>query len=414
MRAAVLSIGAEILRGDILDTNARFLARELSALGFDVRRLATGGDVLDRLTEEVRSTLAVADVVVCTGGLGPTRDDVTRGAVAAALGEEITVDEALVEAIANRFGAMGREMPPRNRQQAEVIPSATVLPNPNGTAPGWYVERHGTVIVTLPGPPREMVPMWRDTVRPRLERLLPGCRVVRSLMTFGLGESRVEQLVDDVISWRDDVIVATYARDAGVQIHVTAVADTVPAAETLAAEAEQLLRRRLGLAVYGTGEATLAESLGTLLQERNLSVSVIESCTGGEIASAITDVHGSSSSFLGSVVAYSREAKEAHGVDPDVMEQYGLISRETARAMAEAACAHFGADVGIAATGIAGSEPQEGKPPGTCFIAVSLPGRTRDREIHRPGDRSTAKRYFALCALDLTRLSLTVKDDAAA
>lgn len=413
MRAAVLSIGAEILRGDILDTNARFLARELSALGFDVRRLATSGDVLDRLTEEVRSSLAVAEVVVCTGGLGPTRDDLTRGAVAAALGEEITVDERLVDGIAGRFGAMGRQMPPRNRQQAEVIPSATVLPNPNGTAPGWYVERDGSVIVTLPGPPREMIPMWRDSVRPRLERLLPGCRVVRSLMTFGVGESRVEQQIDDVISWRNDVIVATYARDAGVQIHVTAVAETVPSAGALAAEAEALLRAQLGHAVYGTGEATLSETLAALLQERNLSVGVIESCTGGEIASAITDVHGSSSYFLGGVVAYSREAKVAHGVDPGVMEKYGLISRETARAMAAAACAHFGAAVGIAATGIAGSEPQEGKAPGTCFIAVSLPGRTRDRELHRPGDRSTAKRYFAQCALDLTRLSLSVREDAA-
>jgi nicotinamide-nucleotide amidase len=407
VRAAVLSIGAELLRGDILDTNAPFLAQELVKLGFDVRRMGQTGDVLDDLAGEIGASLQAADVLLCTGGLGPTQDDLTRHAVAAALGEEVTVDETLIEEIAVRFQSMRRAMPERNRQQAEMIPSAEVLHNPNGTAPGWFVRKGGKVIATMPGPPREMRPMWQDSVRPRLRELLPGARVLRSLMTFGIGESAAEQMLDELIAWRDDVTVATYAKESGVQIHITAVADDSNAARDLADQAERRAREILGEAVFGMGDTTLSSALGALLLDRNMMVSVLESATGGQVANAITDTAGSSAYFAGGIVAYTHEAKAAHGVDESIMDAHGLISAETAGSMAAAARTHFGASIGIATTGIAGDEPVEGKPPGTCFVAVALDGVIEVREIHRRGSREMSKRYFAQCALDLARRLIT-------
>jgi nicotinamide-nucleotide amidase len=412
LRAAVLSIGAEILRGDILDTNAPYLARELAQLGFDVRRMGQTGDVLDELTLEISASLAQADVLLCTGGLGPTQDDVTRQGVAAALGEEITIDEGLVDEIATRFQSLRRSMPERNRQQAQVIPSASVLHNPNGTAPGWYVQRDGKVVATMPGPPKEMQPMWRDLVRPRLETLLPGFRAERALMTFGVGESRVEQLIDDVIAWRDDVTVATYAKEAGVQVHITARAPAQAEAASLADEAEARVCRILGSAVFGKGDTSLSVEVGRLLRDRGMTLAVMESATGGQLANAITDVDGSSEYFSGGVVAYTRDTKARHGVSNSVMRDKGLISAETASSMAEAARTALQSDVGIGTTGVAGGDPVEGRPPGTCFVAVALNGVTEVREVHRTGSREMSKRYFSHCALDLLRRQLTGVGDS--
>ncbi len=406
MRAAILSIGEELLRGDITDSNAQFLARELSQLGFEVRRVTQTGDELEALTAELQASLAVADLVLCTGGLGPTLDDLTRQAVAAALGEEITIDEDLAREIESRFRSLRRRMPVSNRRQAEVIPSSTPLHNPNGSAPGWFVRRDEKIIATMPGPPKEMQPMWREQVLPHLDSLLPGHRSVRSLMTFGLGESRVEQLIEDLIGSRKDVIIATYAKEAGVQVHVTAVAGSHDQAEQLADEAAEDIRRRLGIAVFGLGDASLSQVVGQLLDERGMTLAVMESCTGGEVANELTDTDGSSDHFLGGVVAYSRPAKEHYGVDPAVMDEHGLISAETARSMAEAIRKGLNADAGIGTTGIAGREVVEGKPAGTCFIAVSLNGTVESREIHRPGNRKTSKQYFSQCALDLLRRQL--------
>jgi nicotinamide-nucleotide amidase len=406
VRAAILSIGEELLRGDIIDSNAQFLARELSQLGFEVRRVAQTGDQLEPLTAEIRASLDAADLLVCSGGLGPTQDDLTRQGVAKALDEPISVDERLVEEIESRFQSLRRRMPESNRRQAEIIPSATPLRNPNGTAPGWFVRRDGKIVVTLPGPPREMQPMWTEQVLPQLESLLPGHRAVRALMTFGLGESHVEQLIEDLIGQREDVIIATYAKEAGVQVHITTVADTQDEAEVLAEETAEAIRGRLGIAVFGNGEESLSQAVGGLLDERGMTLAVMESCTGGEVANALTDTDGSSDHFLGGVVAYSRPAKERYGVDPAVMDTHGLISDATARSMAEAIRREMDADVGIGTTGIAGREVVEGKPAGTCYIAVSLNGTTESREIHRPGSRRASKQYFSQCALDLLRRQL--------
>jgi len=406
MRAVVLSVGNELLRGDIVDTNAAFLTRQLSQLGFQVERVEQVGDDLSGLTHVVRSSLEAAEVTLATGGLGPTQDDLTRQAIAEAVQEEVREDPGLVAELESRFAMMGRRMPVRNRQQALLIPSAQPIPNPNGTAPGWYVVTNGRIIASLPGPPGEMQPMWNEWVRPHLEELLPERPAMLSLMTFGLGESAVEERIDDVIHWRPDVTIATYAKSAGVEVHVTARAATGAEAAQLVEEAEAVLRSRLGDAIFGTGDDTLTSVGGRMLKQQGLSLAVMESCTGGELASMITDNPGSSSYFQGGIVAYTAEAKARYGVDAAVMAAHGLISAETAISMAGAARREFQADVGLGVTGVAGTEPVEGRPPGTVFVALNAADGDEVREIHRPGRRGIVKDFAAQCALDLLRRHL--------
>jgi nicotinamide-nucleotide amidase len=406
MRVVVLSVGNELLRGDIVDTNAAFLTRQLSQLGFRVQRVEQVGDDLAELTHAVRSALAMAEVTVATGGLGPTQDDLTRQAIAEAVQEEVREDPRLVAELESRFAMMGRRMPVRNRQQALLIPSAQAIPNPNGTAPGWYVVTNGRIIASMPGPPGEMQPMWNEWVRPHLEALLPERPAMLSLMTFGLGESAVEERIDDVIHWRPDVIIATYAKSTGVEVHVTARAATGAEAAQLVEGAEAMLRSRLGDAIFGTGDETLTSVSGRILKQQALSLAVMESSTGGELASMITDNPGSSSYFQGGIVAYTAEAKARYGVDATVMAAHGVISGETAISMAEAARRQFQADVGLGVTGVAGTEPVEGKPPGTVFVALQTADGDDVREIHRPGRREVVKDFAAQCALDLLRRHL--------
>jgi nicotinamide-nucleotide amidase len=407
MRAAVLSVGSEILRGDILDTNAPFLARDLSELGFEVVAIRAAGDDLTLLTEAVRQSLQSADLLLLTGGLGPTEDDLTRDAVAQAFGEEMTVDPRLVEEIERRFENLGRRyVPASNRRQAQLIPSASSLPNPNGTAPGWLVRKGGKIAAAMPGPPSEMEPMWRDEVRPQVQRLLPGSVAMRSLMTFGIGESALEERIADVIHRRPDVIIATYAKESGVQVHLTARSASTEDAERLAGETEALLRDRLGTAIFGTGDSTLASAIGDLCLRHGITLGVMESASGGMLGALITGHPGSSTYFRGSIVAYDPEVKARYGVDAATIAEHGAVSPETALAMASAAREALDSSAGIGLTGVAGKEAIDGRAPGTCFIAVCTDRSIRSAEIHRPGARATAQRFFAQSALNLLRLSL--------
>lgn len=413
MASVILSIGSELLRGDIVDTNAAYLARELSQLDLDVQWVEQVGDDLDRLRDAVSRAFRSAEVTVCTGGLGPTQDDLTRQAIAAALDEPLAVDPSLERDLRARFSGLHRPMPESNVQQAMLIPSARPLPNPNGTAPGWFVERDNRYIVALPGPPSEMRPMWSDAVVPQLRASRPTHLAMRALMTFGIGESSLEDRIRDIIAWRPDVTVATYAKSNGVQVHVTARATTAGEAEELAQEAEHRLRSVLGGAVFGTGDATLSQVVGDQLRSRGLTLATMESCSAGEAANLITNTPGASDYFPGGIVAYTKETKTRYGVDQTIMDTHGLISQATALAMARAARHQFGADVGIGVTGIAGAEPIEGKPPGTCYVAVSTPLGESARELHRPTSREMFKLFVAQSALDVLRRHLTGIEEVA-
>jgi nicotinamide-nucleotide amidase len=253
-----------------------------------------------------------------------------------------------------------------------------------------------------------MQPMWLERVEPELNSLIPGGRATVALMTFGLGESMVERKIADIIHRHPEVTVATYAKASGVEVHVTARAHTLADAESLRDSAARALRERLGEAIFGTGSDTLSEAVASLLAHSRMTLATMESATGGDLADLITNNAGSSDYFVGGIVAYNRRIKEKYGVDPSIIERFGMISAETAQAMASAVRSLFGADIGVATTGIAGTESVEDKPPGTCFVAVCMDDAQEVREIHRPAERDIAKRFFSQCALDLLRRLLHV------
>ncbi len=287
MRAHILSIGSELILGHLTDTNATFLAQELVALGIELLHVTHVGDDRARIARTIRSALVDADLVICTGGVGPTEDDLTREAIADVAGETPAVDPDLLATIEAFFAARGLTMPERNRKQAWLIPSAEPLPNPIGTAPGWLVRLNGKVIVAMPGVPREMTRMWREQVVPRIQAQLPS-RHVRSitLRTIGIGESAVEQMLDDLVK-NSNPNVATYAKDDGVHVRVTAIASTAAEAEELRDRVAREVQRRLGQFIYGTDEVTLPGALLDRLRERGLTLAIADRGAGGRFASML-------------------------------------------------------------------------------------------------------------------------------
>ncbi len=373
MKAELISIGTELLLGEIVDTNAQYIGSRLPALGIDLYYISKVGDNLGRLGEVIERAWGRSDLVLTTGGLGPTEDDLTREAIAQAMGEELRVDPQLEGELRQFFERRGATMPARNVKQAALIPSATAVPNPRGTAPGWWVERDGKVIVAMPGPPSEMERMWEKEVAPELERRTAGQRTVlisRTLKTLGLGEGHIDEMVSPLLKSSNPSI-GVYARADGVHLRLAAKASTKAEALQLIEPVEAEIRRLLGDVVWGADDDRLEGVVGTLLEELGLTLATMESCSGGLLANAITDMPGSSSYFRGGLVSYATETKIAWGVPREVIEEHGVISAECAIAMARAARERIGADVGVGITGVAGPDPQDGKPPGTVHIGMS-------------------------------------------
>jgi len=297
-------------------------------------------------------------------------------------------------------------MPERNVKQATLIPSAKVLPNPVGTAPGWWVEKDGHIIVAMPGVPREMYRMWEQEVIPRLKPYTGGLIFTRILRVSGLGESAVEERLVSLLHSNNPTI-ATYAKADAIDVRITAKADSSEEAERQVSEMEAQVRQILGNYVFGTNKETLQSVVGNLLQARNQTLAVMESVTGGLLSSTITDVPISSKHFIGGVAAYSIKVKEQMGVPHEVIEQYGTVSEEAARAMAHAIRERFGADFGLGITGVAGPDEQEGKAPGTIHIAIEGPeGVVTGMGPGWRGGRADNKRFAIMTALNLLRLHL--------
>lgn len=403
MRAEILSCGTELLLGQITDTNATYLAQSLAALGVDLYFVSQVGDNQGRIVETLQRAWRRADLVIMTGGLGPTEDDLARESISALLGETMSIDPQLEATLRARFANAARKMPERNLKQASLIPSAQSLPNPVGTAPGWWVEKEGHIIVAMPGVPHEMKRMWEEQAIPRLHPYTGGLIFTRILRVYGLGESDVEQRVQSFIH-ENNPTVATYAKLDAVDVRITAKATTKAEAEKLVLETEQQIRQVLGVHVFGIDRETLPERIGCLLQERGLTLGIVESLTGGLLASTVTDMPESSNYFIGSLIASSTEMQRQMGVPEETLEQYGSVSEQTARSMARIARELLGGDIGIGITGVAGPETQEGKPVGTVHIAIDGP----DGVVTRmgPGWRSGRldnKRYSVYTALNLLR-----------
>ena len=372
MRAYVVSIGSELIGGQLTDTNATFLAQELAANGIELLHVVQVGDDLDRLTRTLATAVDEADLVICSGGIGPTDDDLTREAIAALAGETPRVDEALVAGIREFFAQRGLEMPERNAKQAWVIPSAEVLTNPVGTAPGWLARIDDTMIVAMPGVPREMVRMWREQALPRISARLTG-RVYRSanLRTLGIGESAVSQLLDE-LTRRPQPYIGTYAKDDGVHVRVTASADDAEQAERDLAETVAEVRRRLGEHVYADDDRSLAQVLLDALRGRRLTIGVGESGTGGRFGSMLLS------------------EPTAAGVVRGVVAEASDSTAATAGDLARSAREQFSASVGVGITGTVAASTQ-GLFEGTVVVAISglsereeaFPIRAAYQEIQR-------------------------------
>ncbi|MBI2756265.1 MAG: competence/damage-inducible protein A [Chloroflexi bacterium] len=401
MRAEILSIGTELLLGQILDTNAQFLAQELPALGIDLFYVSHVGDNLGRLAEAIRRGLDRSDLVITTGGLGPTEDDLTREAIAEVMGEPLEVQPELERTLRAFFAQRGRAMPERNVKQATTIASGTFLPNPIGTAPGWWVERNGTVIASMPGVPHEMRQMWAEQVLPRLAaRVGAGAIVSRTLKLIGIGESHAEEAVGDLIRSTNPTL-ATYAKNDGVHLRLTAKAATANEARALLDDFEPRVRERVGRWVYGDETASFPAVVGALLRERGLTLTTAESATGGHLAALVAEAPGASDYFLGGYVAYTRGAKERLGVPPEILDVHGTVAQETSAALASAARLQSGADVAIATTGVAGPSESESKPVGTLHFALDIGGETFVHSTSYSTTRAEFQRRGALEALTL-------------
>lgn len=406
MNAEILSVGTELVLGEIVDGNSAFLAGELAEIGVPVYWISEVGDNAERLDEALRRGLDRSVVVITTGGLGPTDDDLTREGIATVVGEEPAVDPSLEETLRARFRSMGRPMPDKNLKQAWLIPSAEGLPNPLGTAPGWWVKVDGGgYIACMPGVPSEMRSMWAQHVRPRLERLSDRSFTAVTLKTFGPGESAIEERLGDLVKGGNPSV-ATYAKRDGVYVRVAASAKDKPEATELLEPVLEDVRSRLGPDVFGSENDSLASVVGSLLENRRATVATAESITGGLVCSYLTDVPGSSRGVLGGLVAYNEEVKERFGVPDELIEQHGIVSNQTALALAEAARSNFAAEYGIGTTGAAGPESHGGKEPGTAFVAVTGGSQSRSLEVRRLAPRDTVKHFVALSAIDLLRRCL--------
>ena len=405
MKAEIMGIGTELLMGELTDTNSSWIASRLPALGIELRWVSIIGDDLARLTEAFKRGMERSDIIFTTGGLGPTQDDLTREAIAAAFGETPVIQQEVVDDLERYFAARGGPMPQHNIKQANLIPSARFVPNPNGTAPGWWAERDGKIIICMPGPPAENHSMWEDQVEPQLAELVEDeVTITRNIKTFGMSEGAVDEIVSEFFGVENPYL-GIYSKADGIHLRVIARAKDIQAAQVMIVPVEEAIHERLGEYIWGYDDDTPAQAAGQSLLENGLTVSVIEMCTGGALTNSITDIPDSLTYFKGGTVAYDGTALSAGGVPAEVMEKHGVVSQETANAMAESVRQRFNADLGVAVTGVPGPGEFEGKPLGLAYITVTDGKKTREMEMRLPPRRVTIKRRVPNQALiELRRL----------
>ncbi|HEY7994909.1 MAG: competence/damage-inducible protein A [Candidatus Eremiobacterales bacterium] len=404
--AEIITIGTELLLGQLVDTNTSSIARALAACGVDVHRETSVGDNEQRIAAAVREALGRSDIAICAGGLGPTVDDLTREAVAAAFERPLVLHEPSLAYIEQRFAQAGWAMAPNNRRQAMVPAGAVVLDNPHGSAPGFVVDDGRRIAIALPGPPAELDPMLQELAIPWLVKRfdIKAVIVTRVLHTLGIGESDLDERIADLFRDSRNPSIAVLARPGFVDVKITAKAQDAQAAAPLIASLEAKLRERLGDSIYATDDGSFEQSLGEALRARGWSIGVAESCTGGLIAAAIASVPGASDYFKGGVIAYADDVKSRLlGVDRAIIAKHGAVSEEVARAMAVGAREHLHATLAVSTTGVAG--PGGGtpdKPVGLVFVALARPGdKTTVRRLTLPGTRGVIQRRATVAALSM-------------
>jgi nicotinamide-nucleotide amidase len=409
LTAEIIAIGSELLTPNRSDTNSLWLTQKLNDIGVEVMLKTVVGDDEARLEEAIRDAVKRSDIVITTGGLGPTEDDITRQSTAKAIGRKLEYHTELENELRERFRRWGREMPEINKRQAYVIEGAEIMPNPNGSASGMYLEADHTRIAIFPGPPREMRPMFEDFVFDRL-KAAAGDVVVhrRVLKVSGMGESAVDEAIAPVYVTYPTVQTSILFNKSEVEIHLSAKSDRADEANTTLEELVEKVVGKLGVAVFSLKGETLEEVVGKLLASEGKTLSVAESCTGGLIGARLTDIPGSSAYFSEGVVAYSNEAKmRTLGVAEETLTQFGAVSAETASAMAIGMRERAQTDYAVSVTGIAGPDGGSAeKPVGTVFIGYSDASKTKTLDLVLPGDRELVRWRSSQATLDYLRRQL--------
>lgn len=378
MKTAILTVGTEILFGQIVNTNAAFLSRELNNLGYDVMYHYSVGDNPGRLAELIEFAFRDCDMIITTGGLGPTQDDLTKEVIAQAMGDRLVVSPEALSALKDRYERSGRPMTENNLKQANMPESAQMLPNDQGTAPGFWLEKKGKIIVSMPGPPREMTNMFEKEVKPRLISRQDSVIYYKILRTFGLGESKMETVLLPLIDGQTDPTIATYAKEGECSLRIASKRPTKEEAEAAVEDMTARVLDIIGEYVYSTDNEELADVVANMLLEKNITISCAESCTGGLFAGTLINADGISKVFDRGIVTYSNEAKiKELGVKAETLDTFGAVSPETAAEMAEGIRAKTGTDMAVSVTGIAGpGGGSSDKPVGLVYIGIAYDGKT--------------------------------------
>jgi nicotinamide-nucleotide amidase len=409
LSAEIIAIGSELLTPTKTDTNSLWLTEKLNDIGIDVKLKTIVGDDGDRLEETVRDAMRRSNIVITTGGLGPTEDDITRQFTAKALGHELVYHDDIEEHLRARFRNWGCEMPEINKRQAYVIEGAEILQNPHGSAVGMFFEDNGKMLAILPGPPRENQPMFIEHVLPKLKAIAGEVHVRRRILRVsGMGESAVDEIAAPIYTSYTNVQTSILFNKSEVEIHIAASAGNAEEAEMTVETLGNELTSALGKAVFSTNGETIEEIVGNLLKRRGETVSVAESCTGGLIARRLTEIPGSSVYFIEGAVTYSNDAKmRTLHVPAEILEKHGAVSAECAEAMARGMRERAETSHAISVTGIAGPDGgSDEKPVGTVFIGYSAAGGTRSMKLILPGDRYLIRWRSSQAALDYLRRRL--------
>ena len=410
MTAEIICVGTEILLGNIVNTNAAYLSERLAALGISVFFETTVGDNPERVEEVIKTGMKRSDILILSGGLGPTKDDLTKEIAAKACGQKLVEDAEAKERLTSYFTSIKRPMTDNNLKQAMVPEDCTVLYNGNGTAPGMVINGpEGRKVVLLPGPPSELIPMFHEQVEPILSKLQPGILYSKVVKVDCLGESYVETQIMDLIDEQSNPTVAPYAKLGEVHLRVTAKADTEEEAKELVMPMVEELRSRFGNKIYTIEEEeTLEEVVVKMLKQKKETIAAAESCTGGLLAARLINVPGASNVLNESFITYSNEAKMKYlSVKEETLKEHGAVSEETAREMAEGVLKTSGADIGIGITGLAGPGGETGtKKPGLVYIGVCRGGHTEVKKYDLKGNREKIREVSVCRALTMIRKAL--------
>ncbi|MBU5226658.1 competence/damage-inducible protein A [Clostridium senegalense] len=413
MKCEIIAVGTELLLGDILNTNAQYLSRRLSELGIFCYHQSVVGDNPQRLKETYELAFKRADLVITTGGLGPTKDDLTKEISFEFFRKESVLHEESLKRIEDRFEKMGREMAKNNIKQAYFPKDAIVLRNDNGTAPGCIINENNKILINLPGPPKEMKPMFENSVVPYLSNFQKVVLTSKVLRVIGIGESAAEEMISHIIENQTNPTVAPYAKDGEVTFRITATAENENKAKELIVPIEEELKEIFKENLYGEGDDTLEDVLGKFLVENNLTVSTAESCTGGLLGAKLINYPGISAVFLEGAITYSNDAKmRTLGVKEETLKEFGAVSSETAKEMAEGIAKRCGARIGISTTGIAGpGGGTDEKPVGLVYIGVYIDGKVSTKKLNLLGNRQQIRNRATQCALDFLRRKLCISKD---